>query len=139
MVYICCVGNGGSRGAGGPQRMIDEEESTVDVEEKRKGRVVKGAQPPWIKLGLGTAADSATAQNPVTEHRKPVVLTPAQLHELQGQALIYKHLEAGLPVPLHLLIPIWKSVASCFGPSIYKLYPSCKSYFSSSQMLLGFI
>ncbi|XP_041001859.1 LOW QUALITY PROTEIN: growth-regulating factor 9-like [Juglans microcarpa x Juglans regia] len=126
-------GRGGGGGGAGPQRMIDEEESTVEVEEKRKCRAVKEAQPPWIKLGLGIGSNSATAasaQNPVTEHGKPVVLTPAQLHELQGQSFIYKHLEAGLPVPLHLLVPIWKSVASCFGPSIYKLYPSFIGYFS---------
>ncbi|KAG2723336.1 hypothetical protein I3760_02G165800 [Carya illinoinensis] len=126
-------GRGGGGGGAGPQRMIDEEKSTVEVEEKCHSRAVKEAQPPWIKLGLGIGANSATAasaQNPVTEHGKPVVLTPAQLHELQGQSFIYKHLEAGLPVPLQLLVPIWKSVASCFGPSIYKLYPSFIGYFS---------
>lgn len=34
-----------------------------------------------------------------------------QLQELEHQALIYKYLEAGLPVPYHLVYPIWKSVA----------------------------
>ncbi|KAE7997027.1 hypothetical protein FH972_001697 [Carpinus fangiana] len=111
--------------------MSDEEESKVEVEENGKGGVVKEAQPPWIKLGLGIGACSAApAQNPVSEHGKPASLTPAQSHELQGQALIYKHLEAGLPIPLHLLIPIWKSVASCFGPAIYDLYPSFIGYFN---------
>ncbi|XP_059459155.1 growth-regulating factor 9-like [Corylus avellana] len=119
------------KGGGGPQRMSDEEKSRVEVEEKGKGGVVKEAQPPWIKLGLGIGTYSAApAQNPVSEHGKPASLTPAQSHELQGQALIYKHLEAGLPIPLHLLIPIWKSVASCFGPAIYDLYPSFIGYFS---------
>ncbi|KAG6669671.1 hypothetical protein CIPAW_01G260300 [Carya illinoinensis] len=94
--------------------------------EGSRGRGVKEAQPTWIKLGLGIGSDSAAAKSPVTEYGKPVavVLTPAQLHELQGQTLIYKYLEAGLPVPLHLLVPIWKSVACIFGPAIYKLYPS---------------
>jgi hypothetical protein len=134
LIYMLCEGKGG----GGPQRMSDEEESKVEVEENGKGGVVKEAQPPWIKLGLGIGACSAApAQNPVSEHGKPASLTPAQSHELQGQALIYKHLEAGLPIPLHLLIPIWKSVASCFGPAIYDLYPSCKSSFSSFQMILS--
>ncbi|KAF5443736.1 hypothetical protein F2P56_036271 [Juglans regia] len=124
-------GKGGG-GGGGPQRMIDEEESTMEVEQERRGRGVKEAQPTWIKLGLGIGSNSAAAKNPVTEHGKPVavVVTPAQLHELQGQTLIYKHLEAGLPVPLHLLVPIWKSVACFFGPAIYKLYPSFIGYFS---------
>ncbi|KAG6734195.1 hypothetical protein I3842_01G261900 [Carya illinoinensis] len=110
---MCGEGKGGG-GGGGPQRMIDEEELTMDAEQERRCRGVKEAQPTWIKLGLGIGSDSAAAKSPVT----------AQLHELQGQTLIYKYLEAGLPVPLHLLVPIWKSVACIFGPAIYKLYPS---------------
>lgn len=38
-----------------------------------------------------------------------------QLQELQLQTLIYKYMEAGLPVPHHLLLPIWKSVANVLG------------------------
>jgi hypothetical protein len=136
---------------------------TVEFEEeKRKGGVVKvkeeaeeteeeEAQQPWIKLGLGIGASTTSssscesAQNPVntnatttTKHGKPVLLTPTQLHELQEQALIYKHLVAALPVPLHLVIPIWKSVASCFGPAIYDRYPSCESVFFSLSTFLAF-
>ncbi|KAJ0052564.1 hypothetical protein Pint_00277 [Pistacia integerrima] len=54
-------------------------------------------------------------------------LTPAQLIEFQQQSLIFKHMKAGLHVPVHLVIPIWKSVASSFGSDIggiYKQYPS---------------
>lgn len=38
-----------------------------------------------------------------------------QLQELEHQALIYKYMEAGLPVPYHLVYPIWKSVACSLG------------------------
>ena len=57
--------------------------------------------------------------------------TEAQRKELEEQAVINRHISAGLPVPLHLLLPIWKSVAASLGPSnptIYKHYPSCKSF-----------
>lgn len=145
-------GKGG--GGGGPQRLFEKAWTVEFEEEKRKGGVVKvkeeaeeteeeEAQQPWIKLGLGIGASTTSssscesAQNPVntnatttTKHGKPVLLTPTQLHELQEQALIYKHLVAALPVPLHLVIPIWKSVASCFGPAIYDRYPSFIGYFS---------
>ncbi|PSS24188.1 Growth-regulating factor like [Actinidia chinensis var. chinensis] len=53
--------------------------------------------------------------------------TPAQLLELQQQSLILKYIVAGLPVPFHLIPPIWKSVARAFGPvsgGIYNQYPS---------------
>ena len=53
--------------------------------------------------------------------------TPAQLRELEQQSLISKYMVAGLPVPVHLVLPIWKSVASSFGSTdggIYKQYPS---------------
>ncbi|PON37782.1 Growth-regulating factor [Trema orientale] len=50
--------------------------------------------------------------------------TSAQLQELQHQNIIYRHIVARLPVPPHLVVPIWKSVASTLGASFYNLYPS---------------
>ncbi|KAM1262502.1 hypothetical protein ACFX13_028289 [Malus domestica] len=54
--------------------------------------------------------------------------TAVQLHELEEQALIYKHLAAGVPVPVQLLVPIWNSVAASFGSSnaaaIYQHFPT---------------
>ncbi|XP_062119538.1 growth-regulating factor 10-like [Humulus lupulus] len=38
--------------------------------------------------------------------------TILQLHELQLQTLIYKYIEAGLPVPYNLVQPIWQSFSS---------------------------
>ncbi|KAI3918139.1 hypothetical protein MKX01_041459 [Papaver californicum] len=43
------------------------------------------------------------------------VFTFLQLQEFEHQALIYKHMAAGVPVPFHLVVPIWKSLASSFG------------------------
>jgi hypothetical protein len=59
-----------------------------------------------------------------------------QLQELQLQTLIYKYMEAGLPVPHHLLLPIWKSVANVFGgpnDGVPLGYNSCK-YLKSSPL-----
>ncbi|KAK9072940.1 hypothetical protein SSX86_009376 [Deinandra increscens subsp. villosa] len=38
------------------------------------------------------------------------MFTFMQMEELKLQALIYKYMEAGLPVPSHLILPIWNSV-----------------------------
>nr|GEX04409.1 growth-regulating factor 10-like [Tanacetum cinerariifolium] len=40
-----------------------------------------------------------------------------QLEELKLQALIYNYIEAGLPVPSHLILPIWNSVLASFTGS----------------------
>ena len=47
--------------------------------------------------------------------------TILQLQELQLQALIFKYIEAALPVPYHLLLPIWQSFSSSLAS-----YPTCK-------------
>ncbi|GLT78312.1 hypothetical protein SLA2020_498520 [Shorea laevis] len=57
--------------------------------------------------------------------------TVLQLQELQLQALIYKYMEAGLPVPHHLVLPIWRSFASSLDSShggLYQLFPSFCGY-----------
>ncbi|GMJ06171.1 hypothetical protein HRI_004286300 [Hibiscus trionum] len=76
-----------------------------------------GGSPP-IGLGLELGRGSS---------HTPTGFTVFQLQELQLQSLIYKYMEAGLPVPNHLLLPIWKSVAGSLGGlhlhgSPYQLY-----------------
>lgn len=54
----------------------------------------------------------------------------AQLVEFQMQALVYRYIEAGLRVPHHLVVPIWKSVAlSSSSSSIYNHHSSSRKYF----------
>jgi hypothetical protein len=70
--------------------------------------------------------------------RKSCGFTIFQLQELQLQTLIYKHMGAGLPVPYHLLLPIWKSVeSSLVGPNgvLPPVYTSCK--YSIDNILHG--
>ncbi|URD80614.1 QLQ [Musa troglodytarum] len=76
------------------------------------------AAPSSLMLGLGLGLGRGPGA------AKPV-FTFMQLQELEHQALIYKYMAAGLPVPVHLVLPIWKSVAaSSFGPYVY---PSCST------------
>ncbi|GKC90249.1 RNA-directed DNA polymerase, eukaryota, reverse transcriptase zinc-binding domain protein, partial [Tanacetum coccineum] len=52
-----------------------------------------------------------------------------QLEELKLQALIYNYIEAGLPVPSHLILPIWNSVLASFTGSgcDHSLYDNYKN------------
>ncbi|XWS61876.1 hypothetical protein CRYUN_Cryun07bG0162000 [Craigia yunnanensis] len=77
-----------------------------------------GEGSPPIGLGLELGRGSGP---------RPTGFTVFQLQELQLQSLIYKYMEAGLPVPHYLLLPIWKSVAGSLGglhSSPYQLYSS---------------
>lgn len=92
---------------------------------------------PSIKLGLGIGVGSG--QSTVLKHEKSG-FTPTQLQELEQQSLILKYMVSGLPVPVHLVVPIWKSVVSSLGSTdggIYKQYPSCKSNCKVSDSLLA--
>ncbi|KAK6239963.1 hypothetical protein QUC31_005432 [Theobroma cacao] len=111
--------SGGGGGGSGTRERSEEKGGTVKMEEKEKRK--EGS--PSIRLGLGI--DGNTTEKPVVKHGK-CVFTTAQLHELQLQALIYKYIAGGIPVPLHLVIPIWKSVASSGSAhgGIYDQYPS---------------
>ncbi|KAH7664635.1 Growth-regulating factor protein [Dioscorea alata] len=68
--------------------------------------VVTMAAPSPLMLGLGLGLGPG----------KPA-FTFLQWQELQHQALIYKYMAAGIPVPLHLVVPIWKSVAAASSSS----------------------
>ncbi|KAJ3680069.1 hypothetical protein LUZ60_016347 [Juncus effusus] len=83
--------------------------------ENDAGQVTMAASSPLglgLGLCLGNGAQGNRAQRPS--------FTFMQLQELEHQALIYKYMAAGVPVPLHLVLPIWKSIAaSSFGPHHY--------------------
>lgn len=91
------------------------------------------SSPLVLGLGLGLGgggsgerdadASPATATATATPKR-PSALTFMQQQELEHQVLIYRYFAAGAPVPVHLVLPIWKSVAaSSFGP---QRFPSRK-------------
>ncbi|EOY24548.1 Growth-regulating factor 2 [Theobroma cacao] len=75
-------------------------------------------------IGLGLELGCGSGHRP-TGFTKSCGFTVFQLQELQLQSLIYKYMEAGLPVPHHLLLPIWKSFAGSVGGlhgNPYQLY-----------------
>lgn len=79
-----------------------------------------GSAPVGLNLELGHGSDHRT---------KSCGFTVLQLQELQLQALVYKYMEAALPVPYHLLLPLWKSVASSLGglnDAVPSGHTSCK-------------
>ncbi|KAG9445111.1 hypothetical protein H6P81_016451 [Aristolochia fimbriata] len=68
--------------------------------------------PPSVGLGLGLGPSGKSA-----------AFTFLQLQELEHQALIFKYMVAGVPVPFHLVLPIWKSVVGSGAGGMYKQQP----------------
>lgn len=103
------------------------------------GDQVTMAAPAPLVLGLGLGLcgggeRDAEASTP----KRPSALTFMQQQELEHQVLIYRYFAAGAPVPVHLVLPIWKSVAaSSFGPQRYPslmgLGSLCFDYRSSME------
>ncbi|KAJ9556091.1 hypothetical protein OSB04_010705 [Centaurea solstitialis] len=77
--------------------------------------VMKGVE------GLAASTDSSSLflmQNSNYISRiRGLGFTFMQMEELKFQALIYKYMEAGLPVPSHLILPIWNSVITSLSGS----------------------
>lgn len=84
-----------------------------------------------LGIGIGIGVFSSCVGESVISDEKSYRFTSAQLHELQQQSFIYKHIVSGISVPIHLVLPVLRSVARTLETSedgIYKLYPSCKSF-----------
>ncbi|XP_041029104.1 uncharacterized protein LOC121268901 [Juglans microcarpa x Juglans regia] len=88
-----------------------------------------GSAPVGLNLELGHGSNHRT---------KSCGFTVLQLQELQLQALIYKYMEAALPVPYHLLLPLWRSVASSLG-GLNDAVPSGHTSLLGSSPCLGTI
>ncbi|CAN4125802.1 unnamed protein product [Withania somnifera] len=96
--------------------------SPSGVEDERKN---KEGSPPCIELSLGYGSSSHVVEDEEKDAKAKSVFTEAQFRELQLQAVIFKYIVSGLPVPFHLFFIIWNSVSSSLGDSgIYKLYPT---------------
>ncbi|XP_062221026.1 growth-regulating factor 10-like [Phragmites australis] len=109
------------------------------------GAVTMAASSPLVLgLGLGLGGDSCgereaeASATAATAHKARSALTFMQQQELEHQVLIYRYFAAGAPVPVHLVLPIWKSVAaSSFGPqrfpSLMGLGSLCFDYRSTME------
>lgn len=73
---------------------------------------------------------------------QPPPFTVSQWHELEHQALIFKYLKAGLPVPPDLLVPIRRSLQLISSSLLH--HPNCKQltninvclFFSNKDQIL---
>ncbi|WVZ74197.1 hypothetical protein U9M48_022410 [Paspalum notatum var. saurae] len=108
------------------------------------GEVTMAASAPLglgLGLGLGGGGEQdaqAASVTTATAPKRSSALTFMQQQELEHQVLIYRYFAAGAPVPVHLVLPIWKSVAaSSFGPqrfpSLMGLGSLCFDYRSSME------
>lgn len=50
--------------------------------------------------------------------------TAMQLQELEQQSRVYQYMAARVPVPTHLVFPVWKSVTGASSEGAQK-YPTC--------------
>lgn len=92
-------------------------------DEGKDEREKKEGSPPCIKLSLGYVVEE---EEKVANAIAKSVFTTAQFHELQLQAVIFKYIVSGLPVPFHLFFTIWNTVSSSLGSAVInKLYPTC--------------
>ena len=91
--------------------------------------------------GGGSGERDADASPATATPKRPSALTFMQQQELEHQVLIYRYFAAGAPVPVHLVLPIWKSVAaSSFGPQRFpsrKHRPKLQPPFLFSFVLFG--
>ncbi|XP_009632013.1 growth-regulating factor 9-like [Nicotiana tabacum] len=100
--------------------------SGKDEREKKEG------SPPCIKLSLGYVVEE---EEKVANAIAKSVFTTAQFHELQLQAVIFKYIVSGLPVPFHLFFTIWNTVSSSLGSAVInKLYPTLGRFDYASMM-----
>ncbi|KAL8500201.1 hypothetical protein ACS0TY_019983 [Phlomoides rotata] len=76
-----------------------------------------------INLDLGIGSSNERGLKRIKQENKPL-FTAAQFLELYNQILVYNSITLGLPLPFHLLLPLWMSVFNSLGPAIYKKYPS---------------
>nr|CAD1818895.1 unnamed protein product [Ananas comosus var. bracteatus] len=60
----------------------------------------------------GEEGNKRKRRNRRRRNRRRASFTVGQLQEMERQALIYKYMATGVAVPIHLILPIWKSVAS---------------------------
>ncbi|CAL5018869.1 unnamed protein product [Urochloa decumbens] len=106
------------------------------------GEVSMAASSPLVLgLGLGLGAGGSSGGGGERDSEAPKrasALTFMQQQELEHQVLIYRYFAAGAPVPVHLVLPIWKSVAAAsLGPQRYPslvgLGSLCFDYRSSME------
>uniref|UniRef100_A0A453CLA0 Growth-regulating factor n=1 Tax=Aegilops tauschii subsp. strangulata TaxID=200361 RepID=A0A453CLA0_AEGTS len=113
----------------------------ADADDNDGAGTVTMAAPSPLVLGLGlgvggSCSDSGRGDAEASAATRPSALTFMQRQELEHQVLIYRYFAANAPVPVHLVLPIWKSVAA--SSSAPQRFPSrtCRAL-SSYYFLTG--
>ncbi|XP_071932540.1 growth-regulating factor 9-like isoform X3 [Coffea arabica] len=78
-----------------------------------------------LELGIG---DSRGLRGVVKEEKDQLVFTAEQLQQLQLQVVIFRYILAGLPVPIDLVLPVWRSLAASLGSSKSGIYDQLPSF-----------
>lgn len=95
-----------------------------------KGDGIENDGSPSVKLVLGYEGSGHVKREVKDrEEESKCGFTEAQWHELYLHAVIFKYIQCGLPVPLHLVLPIWRSVSSCITSDnsvFFKQFSGCK-------------
>ncbi|KAL3517032.1 hypothetical protein ACH5RR_023934 [Cinchona calisaya] len=94
-----------------PQFLSVHGKGVISREEIKKER--EGSPLSNLELGIG----SSSVEKEEKDHKFVVVFTAEQFQELLLQVLIFRYLYSGLPVPIELVLPLWKSVASSLDSS----------------------
>uniref|UniRef100_A0A0E0AJF4 Growth-regulating factor n=1 Tax=Oryza glumipatula TaxID=40148 RepID=A0A0E0AJF4_9ORYZ len=127
------VGEAGGGGGGGEkvdrEGEVEEEEGKEDVEE---GGVCKDLVLVEDAVPVEDPEEAA-ATAALQEEMKALVesvpvgagaaFTAMQLQELEQQSRVYQYMAARVPVPTHLVFPIWKSVTGASSEGAQK-YPT---------------
>uniref|UniRef100_A0A0E0Q7Y4 Growth-regulating factor n=1 Tax=Oryza rufipogon TaxID=4529 RepID=A0A0E0Q7Y4_ORYRU len=123
------VGEAGGGGGGGEKADREEEEGKEDVEE---GGVCKDLVLVEDAVPVEDPEEAA-ATAALQEEMKALVesvpvgagaaFTAMQLQELEQQSRVYQYMAARVPVPTHLVFPIWKSVTGASSEGAQK-YPT---------------
>jgi hypothetical protein len=64
--------------------------------------------------------------------------TAMQLQELEQQSRVYQYMAARVPVPTHLVFPIWKSVTGASSEGAQK-YPTRMSSILSRRLFVSLV
>lgn len=93
----------------------------------RDGTRKKREGSPLSNLELGIGGSSGL-RGVVKEEKDQLVFTAEQLQQLQLQVVIFRYILAGLPVPIGLVLPVWRSLAASLGSSKSGIYDQLPSF-----------
>ena len=103
-------------GIGGPSTSRSDCHHRLKNDPYNTGRSVK-VEPDDIGDAQVVAVEEREREEKQRSRKCSVVcFTEEQLEEFKVQLVIFKYMVSGLPVPIQLLLPIWRCFPSSFSP-----------------------